>query len=178
MHHRVPEDQSGALSRPDAVRECAVIAEEVGLATCEIVVEIDQKSELTLLVVIARKGAVEVQVERLPDIVAIEAKSLVERQQLPAEPVSRKQVFGAFKEARGERLIVEDQTRVIAHFGTENRRAMCAHNGRFFVAAVLALRDELLALLRAQEVVDGEEFVADERSFVHKIGQQATRESV
>lgn len=73
------------------VRDRAVIFEEFGISAREIFVEINQKSELALLVVIAREGAIKVPVEGLPDIVAIEAKAFVERKQFPTRPVLREQ---------------------------------------------------------------------------------------
>ncbi len=48
--------------------ERAVIVEEIGMPVREIIIEIDQKRELALLVVTARKGAVEVGIEGLSDI--------------------------------------------------------------------------------------------------------------
>ena len=170
VHHRVPEDESCASTWLHAVRDGAIVIEEIGVPTHEIVVEIDQKSELTLLIVAARKDAIEVPVEGLADIVAIEAETLVERQHFPAQPIGREHRLRTFVEARGQILIIQDQTFVVANLVAEDSHAARAGNCRFFVAAFFALRDELLAFLHAQEVVDEKEFVADERGFVHKLG--------
>ncbi len=57
-------------------------------------------------------------------------------------------------EERGEFFLFYDQRRVVANFIVEDSHAARAGDGRFFVAAFLALRDELLAFVRAQQVVD------------------------
>ena len=115
VHHRVPEDESCAPTWLHAVRDGAIVIEEIGVSAREIVVEIDQKSELALLVVAARKGAVEVPIEGLADIVAIEAKPLVKGKHFPAQPTLREHRLRAVVEARGQIFVVQYQTFVVAN---------------------------------------------------------------
>jgi hypothetical protein len=111
-----------------------------------------------LLTIVTAEAAIPVRCELLARVVTVVPETLIKAYRLPVADVGQEWLC-AFPQARRQLLVILDEAGIIADILLHDE-ASGGGDGCLVIAGLLALGDEIIALLLRTEVADDEDVVS------------------